>query len=140
MMMIVAIVLLFISQFLLYFDDPTTGYLTHATNENLYTGIHLDFGRMGTGWQLHPQAYVLLVILAFAFLRDDVVDHPIFVRFGYWIALVLVVACTTPGAPFRAPGAALGGVAALIALAAAITHQLGRKRPSASSPAPGSEN
>jgi hypothetical protein len=73
---------------------------------------------------LHPHAYLFLVILAFAFLRDDIVNTPLFSKVGWWVALVLVVASTFPGAYVRnAIGGSMGGIAVLIALAAAILHQ-----------------
>jgi hypothetical protein len=124
LLMIVAIVLLFVSQFFLYMNDQGSGYIPNAMNLNEYTRVVItSFGMVGTGWELHPHAYLFLVILAFAFLRDDVVSAPWFSKVGWWIALALVVASTWPGAYLRdAIGGSMGGIAVLIALAAVLVH------------------
>lgn len=134
LVMIAAIVLLFVSQFFYYLDDPGTGFLSIDADFNT-TGYY-TFGAQGTGWQLHPHAYVILVVLAFAFLRDDIVDLPWFRRFGWWAALALVVAATAPGAYFRADGGAMGGIAVLIALSATLLHQFGKSRQGTAKGAP----
>ena len=124
LLMIAAIVLLFVSQFFLYFDDAGRGYITNAMNLEEYTQLVItSYGSVGTGWELHPHAYLFLVILAFAFLRDDVVDSTLFSRVGWWISLILVVASVWPGAYLRAPGAMMGGIAVLMALAAVLLRQ-----------------
>ena len=137
LMMIAALLLCTMSQFFLYFDDPTTGILSIDADWN--TVGHYWFGASGTGWGLHPHAYLILVLLAFAFLRDDVAEHRLFRRFGYWVSLLLFFAAITPGAPLRAAGAGLGGVAFLIAFAAAVVHQASgrRARPAAERAPPG---
>lgn len=124
LLMIAAIVLLFVSQFFLYLNDPGGGFIPNAMNLEEYTRVVItSFGAVGTGWELHPHAYVILIVLAFAFLRDEVVESPLFSRAGWWVSLILVIACILPGAPLRnAPGAAMGGIAALIALAAVLVH------------------
>lgn len=124
-LMIAAIVLLFISQFFLYMNDQGSGYIPNAMNLNEYTQVVMtSFGMVGTGWELHPHAYVFLVILGFAFLRDDVVNSPLFSKIGWWISLVLVVASTWPGAYLRdAIGGSMGGIAVLMALAAVLIRQ-----------------
>jgi hypothetical protein len=124
LMMIAAIVLLFVSQFFLYLNDPGGGYIPNAMNLEEYTRVVItSFGAVGTGWELHPHAYVILIVLAFAFLRDDIVESPIFSKAGWWVSLILFVVAILPGAPLRdAPGAAMGGIAALIALAAVLVH------------------
>lgn len=126
LLMLAAIVLLLVSQFFYYLDDPSTGTLSIDADFN--TVGYYTFGAIGTGWQLHPHAYVILVLLGFAFLRDDILDHPLFRRFGWWAALVLVFAATVPGAYLRADGAAMGGVALLMAFAAALLHQFDKSR------------
>lgn len=126
LLMIAAIVLLLISQFFYYLDDPSTGFLSIDSDFNT-TGYY-TFGAKGTGWELHPHAYVILVILGFAFLRDDIVDHPLFVRFGWWAAVILVFAATVPGAYLRAFGGGMGGIALLLAIGAALLHWLETKK------------
>lgn len=124
LLMIAAIVLLFISQFFLYLNDQGSGYIPNAMDLEHYTQLVItSYGAVGTGWELHPHAYLFLVILAFAFLRDDVVGSPWFSAFGWWVSLGLVLASTWPGAYLRdAVGGSMGGIAVLIALASVILH------------------
>ena len=122
LLMIAALLLLTISQFFAYFEDPTTGLVALGTGFGVAGSDRLGLG--GTGWQLHPQAYLILAVMGFAFLRDDVAEHPLFLRFGYWICFALIFAAVSPGAPIRAAGAAMGGIALLMGLVAAIWHQL----------------
>ncbi len=124
---IMALGVLFLSQFFYYLDDENTGFLTIGPDFSSST-LHLNFGSIGTGWQLHPHAYLILLILAFVLLREDVVSAPWFERFGYWMVLVLFIAATTPGAPFRATGAGLGGIATIMALVAAVMNHRARKQ------------
>lgn len=124
---IAALVLLLVSQFFYYFNDANTGFLTFGPDFSSST-LHLGFGTIGTGWELHPHAYIILLILAFALLRDDIADEPWFDRFGYWVVLILFIAATTPGAPFRATGAKLGGIATLMVLGAAVLNKRARKK------------
>jgi hypothetical protein len=125
LLMIAAIVLLFVSQFFLYLNDQSSGYIPNAMDLEHYTQLVItSYGAVGTGWELHPHAYLFLVILAFAFLRDDVVDAPWFSTAGWWIGLGLVIASTWPGAYLRdAIGGSMGGIAVLMALAAVLVHQ-----------------
>ena len=122
LLMIAALILLTLSQFFAYFDDPTTGFL--SIHETFDTAALYRIAVQGTGWDLHPQAYLILAAIAFALLRDDVADHPMFRRFGFWVCLVLIFAAISPGAPIRAVGAAMGGIAFLMGLVAAIWNQL----------------
>lgn len=123
LMMLAAILLNFLSQFFLVFNDLGSGMLTDATNLDYYTGLKW-FGGQGvaTGWQLHPHAYVILLLLAFVFLRDDVVDGPFFRKWGWWLSALAVVACTLPGNYVQQAGGIMSGVSVLIAIAAAIAH------------------
>ena len=126
LLMIAAILLLCISQFFLYLNDQGSGYIPNAMDLEHYTQLVItSYGAVGTGWELHPHAYLFVVVLAFAFLRDDIVSSPLFSKVGWWVSLVLVVASTWPGAYLRdAIGGSMGGIAVLIALAAVILHQV----------------
>jgi hypothetical protein len=126
LVMIAAILLLLVSQFFLYLNDPGSGFIPNAMDLERYTQLVTgSYMAVGTGWELHPHAYVILVVLAFAFLRDDIQSSPLFSRFGWWASLVLVFAATVPGAYLRnAIGGSLGGIAVLIALAAVIVHHV----------------
>jgi hypothetical protein len=125
LLMLVALVVLLISQFFAY-GDGNNAYMTFEPDFR-GSSVWISFGLNGTGWELHPQAWVILVVLAFAFLRSDIYDHPLMQRFGWWAALALVVLCNTPSAGIRAFGSSLGMVAMLVALVAAIAHQVGRR-------------
>jgi hypothetical protein len=128
LLMLAAILLLFFSQFFYYLDDPSNAFLSLGPDFSSSTLYIFDFGAKGTGWELHPHAWVILVVLAFAFLREDIYEHRLFVRFGWWAAVVLVIAATAPGAYFRAFGGGLGGVSVLMALIAATLHAFRPKR------------
>lgn len=119
LLMIGAILLSFVSQFFYYFDDPDH---IGVSDSSLSEITFLQFGQIATGWQLHPQAYVILVVLAFAFLRDEIVEHPLFKWVGWPIAVVLLGWATSPGAPLRAFGAGTGTIALLIAMVATVMH------------------
>jgi hypothetical protein len=122
--MIAAIALCAVSQFFLYVNDGSVAVLNDTVNLSYVNPITVfDPGAAGTGWQLHPQAYVLLVVAAFLFLRDDFAGSRWFVRFGYWLGVALVLFSITPAAPLRgAFGAVLGLVGLLLAIIAAILH------------------
>ena len=127
-LLIAASVLLLVSQFFKYFDDAGNSFLDPGSEFRAST-VYIDVSSRGiaTGWQLHTHAYWILVVLAFALLRDDIADSKWFGRFGYWAALILILVATSPGAPFRATGARMGALALLMALAAALMNQFGRK-------------
>jgi cadmium resistance protein CadD (predicted permease) len=83
-----------------------------------------------------PSLHAAYPILAFLFLREDFVQRPWFIRFGYWIGVAMLFACCLPGAPFRqALGAALGFIAIFIGVWAAVLH--GRAVKAAKPPATG---
>jgi hypothetical protein len=140
LLMLAAILLLFVSQFFLYLNDEGSGFIPNAMNLNEYTDLIItSFAAVGTGWELHPHAYVILVVLAFAFLVDDIVNAPLFARAGWWVSLILVIAAILPGASLRdAPGASMGGIAALIAFAAVLVHLAEARQTKAAAKAPDS--
>ncbi len=128
LVMIAAVALLFVSQFFYYLDDPSSAQLSIGPDFSSSTLYIFDFGAKGTGWELHPHAWVILVVLGFAFLRDDFIDHPLFIRFGWWASVVLVIAATAPGAYLRAFGGGMGGIAVLMAIGATLLHMAETKR------------
>jgi hypothetical protein len=121
LVMLGAILLNFVSQFFLVFNSPGSGMLTDATNTDYYTGAYW-FGGSGvaTGWQLHPHAYVILLVLAFVYLRDDIVDGAFFRRWGWWLTALALLACTLPGNYVQQAGGIMGGLSVLIAIIAAV--------------------
>lgn len=120
-LMIVAFLLLGVSQFFPYMDDQVLAWW--RTDGTWIWNYHHNGVPPGTGWELHPHAYAVLVILAFAYLKDDITTSPLFSRWGWWVTVGLFVAAVVPGAPMRTTGAAMGGIAVLLALAAAFLHR-----------------
>jgi hypothetical protein len=128
LLMIAATLLLFVSQFFYYHNDTTrVSFRPHTSARSSDISIDVSSKGIATGWQLHPHAYVILVVLAFALLRDDIAGERWFRRFGYWGCLALIVWATNPGAPFRAPGAIMGAVACVMALAAALLNLVSKQ-------------
>ncbi|KQT53804.1 MULTISPECIES: hypothetical protein [unclassified Aureimonas] len=122
LLMLAALALLTASQFFAYFETP--GRLLAGFERPAGTAPGIWDELPVTGWQLHPQALPILVVLSLAFLAGEIAEHPFFRRFGYWISLGLAFAAMSPGAPTRATGAAMGGVAFLMVLVAAVWQQL----------------
>ena len=127
LLMLAAHALCFISQFFLYESKSDLSYMSLGPNFSSTVYLDLTARDAATGWEMHPYAYIILLVLAFALLRDDVAEMPWFERFGYWLSAFLLFLAATPAAPFRAKGAAMGFIAFLIALAAAILQQRTRK-------------
>lgn len=127
LLMLAALALSFISQFFLYETKSDNSYMSLGPNFSSTVYLDVTARAAATGWEMHPYAYIILLVLAFALLRDDVAEMPWFDCFGYWLSAFLLFAASSPGAPFRAKGAAMGFVAFLIALAAAILQQRTRK-------------
>ena len=124
-----ALVLVIISQFFMYSNDQASAMLTDMTNTDYYTGmIVFGGGAVGTGWAIHPQAYVLLPVLLFVFLRHDFDHRAWFQRFGYWAGVILMFFTMTPATPLldNSGGAKLGFIALGLAIVAAWMH--GRER------------
>jgi hypothetical protein len=125
LVMLAAIVLLFVSQFFDY-GDGNSAYPIFGPDFAM--DVWINFGLNGIGWELHPQAWVIIVVLAFAFLRSDIYEHPLMQKFGWWAGFVLVIACNTPSDGIRAFGSTLGLIAILLALVAAIMHQMAQRK------------
>lgn len=114
--MLIAIGLLFISQFFAYGEktnyhliDPGAAFYTEMGSQEVEA----------TGWELHPLAgpIILGLFLLFAMRFDN---HPQVRRWRYWAAVVLFIVATSPAAPVRAFGAMLGVVALGLAVWSAI--------------------
>jgi hypothetical protein len=123
--MLLAIALLFVSQFFLYLNDQSSGMLLNTSRWDLYTTLLItSFENIGSGWHLHPHAFVIIPLLAFLFMNKSVLADERFQRWGWWAGVALVFAATIPGAYVRnAVGGSMGGIAVLIALVAAIRQR-----------------
>lgn len=111
------LVLLFVSQFFTYNSYGGTGQLFIDADWNT-TGYYTVGDPTGTGWQIHPQAYVILAILALIYVNDFSVGR-FWTRFGYWLTIPLTLACAV-GGYVNEPGGAMGAACVLAALVAAI--------------------
>lgn len=117
-LVVVMLVLLFASQFFMYNDSSSYGMLFVDADFNTTGYYYSDYSPVGTGWQIHPQAYIIIACLVVLYL-NDFTSGRFWTRFGYWITLVLTFMCIVPGTT-REPGGALGAVCVLLALIAAI--------------------
>ncbi|KQT44541.1 hypothetical protein ASG43_14515 [Aureimonas sp. Leaf454] len=121
-LMLAAVLLLAISQIFVLVEGPATAYPAMARAPQWEAGMWA--GLPLAGWELHPKAYLAIALLGCAFWRDEIAEQTQFRRFGYWVALILVFATLSPGAPTQGAGAGLGGIAFLMAMVAAIWQQL----------------
>jgi hypothetical protein len=126
LVMIGAIVLNFITQFFLYFDDAGSGMLFNEMSFDWYTGIALWGQDIRSGWAVHWWAPALFIILAFVYLRDDIVDSKLFDKWGWWLTLVAMFSLSV-GAWLRAPAAGVGGISFGIAIIAVWLHYRDKK-------------
>ncbi len=108
-LMLVAVCLLAISQIVGLFEGPSTSYPAMVRASQVEAGI--SAGLPLSGWDPHPQAYLIIALLGCAFWRDEIAEQAQFRRVGYWIALILVFATLSPGSPTQGAGAGLGGIA-----------------------------
>jgi len=125
LLMCAALGLLIVSQFFTYANDQASAMLTHMTDTDHYTGmVTFGGGAVDIGWDLHPQAYVLLPVLLFVFLRHDFDHRAWFQRFGYWAGVILMFFTMTPATPLLdgSGGAQLGFVALGLGIVAAWLH------------------
>ena len=118
----------FVSQFFTYVNDSRGGYLTHATDERYYTGIKFTGSAGGTGWELHPQAYILLAALAIIY-NTGTHESPFWTRWGHILTVVAIFLCTTPGSIVSTTGGMMGGVAIALAIWAAVLHRREQRTP-----------
>ena len=104
LLMLAALGLSIISQFFLYESKSDLSYMSLGPNFSSTVYLDLTARDAATGWEMHPQAYIILLVLAFALLRDDVAEMPWFDRFGYWLSAFLLFLATTPAAPTASRG------------------------------------
>lgn len=87
----------------------------------------------GTGWQLHPQAYVILACLVVVYL-NDVSKGRFWTRFGYWLTVPLTFATLVPGSAYDI-GGTIGVGCLLLSIIAAIISVSEARRMEAPTPA-----
>lgn len=125
--MLVAIGVLFVSQFFEYRDNTGWGMLTHTTDTTRYTGYVYSFGpSAGTGWQLHPFAPLLILALAAVYL-SGLQQGAWWRRWGYWLSCGLVLVAEMPSAALRTLGGGLGLAALGLAVWAALANMAAQR-------------
>ena len=135
-LMIGAVLLNFVSQFFLYSDGSMVPMYTTDYSGFMHV-IFPDGLGLASGWELHWHAGPILIVLAFLYFRDDVVDSPWFSRFGWWLSVVLLFAATVPAAlDAWGWGMLWGYVSVIVAIVAAVRHGRDRKKLGAASVAP----
>lgn len=123
-----AIVLSFVSQFFQYEEDTRGGMLHRATDERYYTGISFFGSAGGTGWAMHPHAWITLAALAVVYSTGTHAGR-FWSRWGYWLTAAGILASTVPGRIAGGAGALLGAVAFGIAIWAAIRNRREQQLP-----------
>ncbi|MBN9305159.1 MAG: hypothetical protein BGO82_09380 [Devosia sp. 67-54] len=118
--MLGAIVLNFLSQFLLYSDAPVS-VPTYRTDGYGALWVILPEGYgSASGWELHWHAAPILLLLAVFFANDEFPHGKSFARFGWWAAAALLFAACLPTAlEVWGFGTMWGFVSVLVALGAA---------------------
>ncbi len=123
-----AIGISFVSQFFQYEEDTRGGYLGYATNENVYTQLTLTGSAGGTGWEMHPYAWIILAALAIVY-STNTHESPFWSRWGYWLTAAGILASTVPGRIAGGFGAVLGVIALGVAVWAAFRNRHERQAP-----------
>jgi hypothetical protein len=123
-LMTAIIVLLFVSQFLPYHDDTSHSMLLFDSDFN--SELTTWFGQAaGTGWQLHPQAYVIIAGLVLVYL-NDISETTWWSRWGWWVSVVLIFVAVVP-ATTRTIGGVVGLGCVMLAIVAAVLNSRERK-------------
>lgn len=116
-MMLAALALLTLSQFL-----PTTVDSSRAqlqTDADFNTGMTIWYDSWAAiGWQVHPQAFVLIPLFAAVYLTNF---HRrwFWQRFGYWLTAWLFMAAMAPMSR-STWGGIVGSIAIVMAIVAAV--------------------
>ena len=130
-LMTVTLLLLLVSQFLPYHDDTSHSQLLFDSDFN--SSLTIWFGQAaGTGWQLHPQAYVIIAGLVLVYL-NDISESAWWARWGWWLTVALVWIAVVP-----ASGRTIGGLIGLGCIVLALVAAwLNRRERKAKIPTPG---
>lgn len=124
-LMTAALVLLFVSQFFTYRNYTGHSMMTVGMGFESTSVTHWFGQDAGTGWELHPHAYVIIAVLAVIYL-NEISESEFWSRWGWWLTLPAFWAAIVPGG-ISAPGAKMGLLAVGLALLAAIANQFERK-------------
>lgn len=114
-----------ISQFLPYNTRGGSGllFVDADFNSDLFFWVG---DPTGIGWQLHPQAYVILACLVVIYL-NEFSNGRFWTRFGFWITVPLTVLTVSPGR-MADIGGGIGAICLLMSIAAAIVSIFDARR------------
>lgn len=115
-LMLVCLVVFTLSQFLPWGDGSATPmFVTSGGVLNFTGGGYLN----GTGWELHPQVWLIMLVLFALYLGDPDENIPLFRTLGWWLTPVLLLTQSAGGATI---GAYLGLAALAGTVVAAVMH------------------
>ncbi len=134
---LIALVLLFVSQFFSYYQSRNTGFLSIHSDFSTTGYYRFDPVKGGTGWEIHKWASYALMFLA-AFHGSSLSESRTFRRFGFWLSLPIAFMAVTPGS-ITQPGGKMGIAALGLFLIAAIWNAFLPKPLPSPPPIPSSE-
>ncbi|HWA97997.1 MAG TPA: hypothetical protein VG713_05870 [Pirellulales bacterium] len=123
--MVVAIGLLFVSQFFTYHEYSGTGTLSVDADWNTYGTYWPDLEPVGTGWQIHPQAWIVIPALAIVYFTAFC-ERAWWRRWGYLASVFLVMICLAHGQQW-VTGTRLGLGAWALSIWSAVQNRNERK-------------
>lgn len=118
-----AIVLLFCSQFFPYMRQSSAGLSTHDLDFVIQIALHELGQKTITGWELHSWAPLTLMFLA-AFYGSTLCESRHWLRFGYWLTLILFVVAMAGSMRPNLQGASMGLVSLGMVFVAALWNWL----------------
>lgn len=117
----VAIGLCLVAQFLPCFDHSASGYLTHATDTNVYTQMNQITGGTTTGFEEKKGAVILpLAALALRYVLGGA-SKPWMPKHGHWVAFAALAWCGWGSLSLL--GGKIGTASIAIALFAALARR-----------------
>ena len=124
--MLAALAVLFVSQFMTYSTSNVYGYVTPTDGwRGTHAVWHYENNPEGTGWEIHRHAMLIIPLLAYVYL-SSFWKKDFWRRWGYLISLVLIFACLTPG-EWTEYGFKLGLAAFGLAIWATVLNRRDRK-------------
>jgi hypothetical protein len=120
-LMLTATVVLFVSQFFMYSESTDYGMLSMDANYNTHGTYWFTGDPVGTGWQIHWQAKLIIPLLAVAYL-SKICEDLRWRAWGYLASVFLVFFSMTPGQQWMT-GMRIGFAAMAIAIWAAVENR-----------------
>jgi hypothetical protein len=120
-LVLLATLVSFVSQFFVSTANTAGGMLHREMDTDHYTGISLWGSASQTGWEAHKLAIPILAALAFIYWTNTW-KSPFWMKWGHWLAVLMMVLCSG-GAVFQTLGGALGAIAIVLTVWAALVHR-----------------